>query len=334
MQHNKTLIAAAILAGLGMGTTAANAAESYGKLHLSFGQTKQDTTSTGGASTTSNQFKSHASRFGLKDKKALDNGMEVIGQIEFEIDGMGDVTSTKNDTTGFLKSRNTFIGLKGGFGTVLTGIHDTPHKMATSKVDPFTDTYADYNNIITVANRLGNVIAYLNNFGPVGVAGAYYAGNDSVTGENTGDATSVMVNYSGGPLYLAAAVESYAADNVALTDELKSATVFGASYKFGPAELGVAYEVLAYETRDDEKETYVSGKFKVAEKVKLNAAYGKRSTAAANDAVMTAVGVDYKLDKSAKLYAMYANGKDGGLSHKGKLNGDGTAFVLGAIYKF
>lgn len=334
MQQKTTLIAAAITASLVMGATNANAAEAYGKLHLSFGQTKVDDPSVP-TDATSMQFKSHASRFGVKDSKKLDNGMEVKGQVEFEIDAMGDTTKSSTD---LLKARNTFIGLKGGFGEARLGIHDTPYKIATAKLDPFADTYADYNNIISNDNRGSNVIAYLNEFGPVGVALAYSAGADDANAgeENEADITSAMVNYTGGPLYLTVAVENFAADNAAALNELETATKFGAGYAIGPVDLGLVYETLAYETADDIKETYASLKFKASDAVYIKAAYGMRDdgVSATDDEVMSAVGLDYKLDKSATLYALYANGTDGGLSHKGKLDGDATAFVLGAIYKF
>ena len=336
MQHKKALLAAAITASLAMGATSATAAEAYGKLHLSFGQTKvDDQADVPATDATSTQFKSHASRFGVKDSKKLDNGMEVKGQVEFEIDAAGDTTKSSTD---LLKARNTFVGMKGGFGEVRVGIHDTPHKISTSKLDVFGDTYADYNNIIQNDNRGSNVIAYLNKFGPVGVGLAYSAGADDANAgeENEADITSAMVNYSGGPLYLAVAIENFAADDATDPDELENATKFGVGYSIGPVDLGLVYETLGYETRDDIKETYVSAKFKVADNVKLKAAYGMRDddVSATDDEVLSAVGVDYKLDKSATIYALYANGTDGGLSHKGKLDGDASAFVLGAVYKF
>ncbi len=351
MQHKKALIAAAITAGLAISAGATAETTVYGKIHTSIASISQDD---GVNDTSATAISSHASRVGIKAGKGLENGMEVSAKAEFEMDavsggfskskeyeldydgdGIADETVTDKDNYIF-KARNVYVGLKGGFGEVRVGRHDTPHKLATGQLDPFGDTYADYNNIITVDTRLGNVVAYLNNFGPVGFAAAYYAGDDSVEGENAGDATSAMLNYSAGPLYLAVAAENYAADNDAKTDELETATKFGAGYAIGPVELGLVYETLAYETRDDETETYISAQFKAADNMKLKAAYGMRDddNSDTDDEVMSAVGLDYKLDKSATLYALYANGTDGGLANKAKLAGDGTALALGLVYKF
>jgi predicted porin len=328
MQHKNALIAAAITAALAASVNAHAEVDVYGKIHTSVASVSQDT----GTKTSSVEIKSNASRLGFKSSKDLENGMKISGQAEFEIDAAGDTQKSSSD---LIKLRNTYVGLKGGFGEVRIGNHDTPHKLATANLDPFADTYADYNNIITVDNRLGNVVAYLNNFGPVGVAAAYYAGDDEAANENTNSATSVSINYSAGPLYLAGAIESYA-DTVA--DDLQTASVVGVGYKVGPVDLGLVYQSLAYDGSavKDESETYVSAKFKMDDKNTLKAAYGMRDDgeSATDDEVMTVVGIDHKMDKQASVYALYAAGTDGGLKNKGKLAGDASALSVGFVYKF
>jgi predicted porin len=328
MQHKNALIAAAITAALATSVAVHAEVNVYGKIHTSVASVTSDA----GISYSSTEIKSNASRIGFKSSKALENGMTVSGQAEFEIDAAGD---TQKSSTDLIKLRNTYVGLKGNFGEVRIGNHDTPHKMATADLDPFGDTYADYNNIITVDNRLGNVVAYLNNFGPVGVAAAYYAGDDEVNNENNGSATSVMVNYAAGSIYLAAAVESYA-DTVA--DDLQTATVVGVGYKVSAVDLGLVYQTLAFDGSavKDQSETYLSAKFKMDDKNTLKAAYGMRDdgVSATDDAVMTAIGIDHKMDKQATVYALYAAGTDGGLNNKGKLAGDASALSVGFVYNF
>ena len=331
MQHKKALIAAAITAALAASANVAAETTVYGKIHTSVAAVSEDT---GASDTSATEVRSNASRIGIKSDKAMENGMTIKGQAEFEIDYVGDASKSSDD---LIKLRNTFVGLKGGFGEVRVGMHDTPHKMSTAKLDPFGDTYADYNNIIQNDNRVNNAIAYLNNFGPVGFAVAYAAGEDAVDEENNNDATSVMLNYSAGDLYLSAAVESFSDDvDPAADDELETATKFGAGYTFGPVTLGLVHETLAYETRDDISEIYASLKFKASDSVAIKAAYGERDDdiAATDDETMMAIGVDYKMDKNASVYALYASGEDNGLSKKGKLDGDSSALSLGLVYKF
>ncbi len=331
MQLNNALIAAAVTAALTVSATANAEATVYGKIHTSVASVTSDA----GTEYSATEIKSNASRIGFKSSKMLENGMTFNGQAEFEIDAAGDKTKSSDD---LIKLRNTYVGLKGGFGEVRVGMHDTPHKISTSKLDVFGDTYADYNNIIQNDNRVGNVVAYLNNFGPVGFAAAYAAGADTAAAgnENAGSATSVMVNYSANALYLTAAVETFAADDATNADELENATKVGLGYTVGDLKLGLVYETLAYETSKDVSESYISAKYQMNSTTSLKAAYGMRDDAvsATDDEVMTAVGVDYKMDKQASLYALYANGTDGGLAHKGKLAGDGSALALGLVYKF
>lgn len=330
MQHKNALIAAAITAALAVSATASAEVTVYGKIHTSVASVSSDD---GITDTSSMEIKSNSSRFGLKSAKKLENGMEFKGQFEFEVDAAGD---TQKSSTDLIKLRNTYVGLKGGFGEVRIGNHDTPHKISTARLDPFGDTYADYNNIIQNDNRVGSAIAYLNNFGPIGLAAAYAAGDDSVADENSADATSIMVNYDAGALYLAAAVESFAADDITKPDEMESASKFGLGYKIGAFDLGLVFETLTYETSKDATESYISAKFKMDSKNTLKAAYGTRDDddSTTDDEVLTAIGIDHKMDKQASVYALYAAGTDGGLKKKGGLAGDGSALSVGFVYKF
>lgn len=351
---NHSLLAAAIGTALGFSASATADMTVYGQIHTSVAAISQDTCS---ATVTTNcdysatAVASHASRLGVKANKQMDNGIEAIGVAEFEYDTVdgkyskdytvrnsADTGSTTVTDTQIFKPRNMYVGLKGGFGEVRVGHMDTPHKLATANLDPFGDTYADYNNIITVDNRLGNVVAYVNKFGPVGVAAAYHAGDDSVTAENNKSAASVMANYEANGLYLAAAHEKYGDAPAA---GMETATVAGVGYGFGPVKLGLVYEVLTFNSGagtsiEDETETYASLQWKVTDNGTVKAAYGMRDdgVSATDDEVMTAVGYDHKMDKALSVYALYANGTDGGLANKGKLKGDGSALALGVAYKF
>ncbi len=330
MQHNKALIAAAITAALAVSANVNAETNVYGKIHTSVASVSQDD---GTSNTSATEIKSNASRFGMKSEKKLDNGMTFKGQIELEVDAAGDKTKSSED---LLKLRNTFVGVKGGFGEVRVGMHDTPYKIATSKLDVFGDTYADYNNIIQNDNRVGNAIAYLNKFGPVGIALAYAAGDDNAAGENSGSATSGMVNYEAGPLYVTGAIESFEDTTATTKPNYKDAKKVGLGYKVAGLKLGLVYETLAINDGKRVNETYVNAKYKMNDTTSLKAAYGSRDTRVpgAKEEIMSAVGVDYKMDKQASVYALYANGSDGGLAHKGKLAGDGTALALGLVYKF
>jgi predicted porin len=107
----------------------------YGQMHYSYDYVSalEDEGATG---------VSRESRIGFKGAEDLGGGLKGVWQIEMKV---GDEAP---DYAGETQFRNTFVGLAGGFGTVLAGRHDTPYKISTGKLDPFADRAADYNQIM------------------------------------------------------------------------------------------------------------------------------------------------------------------------------------------
>lgn len=324
LQH--ALVATAVAATLGLGGTAAAETTVYGKIHVSVGHIEQDVA---GVENSSTAVASHASRIGFKADKKLENAMTVVGQVEWEVDTVGDVTGSKDN---LIKARNSYVGLKGGFGEVRVGIHDTPHKISAAKLDPLSDTYADYNNVVLTDTRASNVIAYLNTFGDIRLAVAYSAGKDAVTEENLGSATSAMIAYDTEMLFLSAAYEGF--DDVA-AGAIETSTKLGAGVGFGPVKLGLVYDIEDRKDADDDKALYASLQWKVTGAGTVKAAYGQLDVNGLDDdPTFYALAYDHKLDKAANVYLLYANGSDNGLNPKAKLAGDGSAAVVGMEFKF
>ncbi len=89
---------------------------------------------------------SHSSRVGIKGSSTTTDGLEIIYRFVWQID-MTDEANASND---HIKSREQYVGLKDNWGEVRVGRHDTPYKTAGKKhVEFFSDSWADYNNIIT-----------------------------------------------------------------------------------------------------------------------------------------------------------------------------------------
>ena len=77
---------------------------------------------------------SNSSNIGFRGSEDLGGGLKAIFQIESAIN---------IDTgSGGLGSRNSNVGLSGGWGTVFYGNWDTPYKVITLKADPFFATSA------------------------------------------------------------------------------------------------------------------------------------------------------------------------------------------------
>lgn len=333
IRAKSSLVAAAVVAALGITNVAVAETTVYGKIHVSAGRTTSEEAT---GKITSTQVKSHASRIGFKADKELDNGITAFGKLEYEVDSVGDASKSSVD---LIKARNAYFGLKkGAFGEILAGIHDLPVKMSTGKLDPFGDTYADYNNVLMADDRAPNTIMYKNKFAGFEVAVAYSASKsnkDTPTAgaDNIDAVNSSMINYKNGPVFVSLSTVNYLN---AAPGAIESSPKAGVGLEFGIVKVGLVYEQDRRKDAPDDIAGYASLQLKVFESGSIKAAYGKLKDRdpATLDKSFGAVGYEQKLDKSTSLYALYTKGKNGGLAHKGKLNGDGSAAVIGATYKF
>ena len=142
----KTLISIALALSC-VATAQAKDWEIYGKINVSAQQSDEGEGSFG-------ELKSNASRFGIQGDYALEEGLTLIYQLEWEVDP-SDEANEKN-----IKSRNQFIGLQGAFGTVTAGRHDTALKLSQGKLDLFNDYEADLKSLWKGENRMSDSVAY------------------------------------------------------------------------------------------------------------------------------------------------------------------------------
>ena len=101
------------------------------------------------------KLNSNASRLGVKGKSEIAEGLTLVYKAEFEI--VVDDGDCKGQT---FTQRNIMGGIKGSFGTVWAGKHDTPTKLAQSKIDLFNDLEGDIKNTFEGENRVSNIVAY------------------------------------------------------------------------------------------------------------------------------------------------------------------------------
>ena len=330
----KKLLAIAVAAALVAPAAAMADTTLYGKLHASVGAVKI-TNEAGTTSTSANVVESHSSRFGIKGATALDNGMEATYGLEYGIDLDGDAEKT-NSTSRSLNARNTFVGLKGNFGEVRVGRHDTPAKLATAGQDVFADTYADLSNIIsTDGDRVDNAVAYINKFGSVGFAAAHstdvdLSGQVAPSGDgdrNGGDnANTFMVNYGNGPWYAALG-------HTAVQNTVKK-TNLGLGYK---AEAGHQVNLVMEnskvpDTSAKTKAALINGVYKMGN-VSLKAQYGESKdsgyVAGQNGKEkLTSVGADYSFGKKTSVYLLHSDNKNTNATEDGKARTKATAVGL------
>lgn len=337
----KKLLAIAVAAALVAPAAAMAETTLYGKLHASYGEVKDN------AGNKRTGVESHASRIGIKGSHALNNGLEATYGLEYGINLDGDdgrstygenidSLGKASDSNGFT-SRNQFVGLKGGFGEVRVGKHDTPAKLATAGQDVFADTYADLDNMIAAdGHRVNNAVAYINKVGPVGFAVAHSSGiglkgvgekGDDEKGDNGIDANSAMLNYGNGPWYAGLGYTQ-------VKDTLKGGNL-GLGWKSEAGhQANLIYEKVDYDApaTGDDKNILVNGVAKMGA-VGLKAQYGEGKTTGAGKEKLASVGLDYSLGKKTSVYLLHSQDKNPTRSVAGKTD-KVKATAVGLVTEF
>ncbi len=331
----KSLIALAVAGVVSAPAFAATSnVDVYGKLHVSVSvfddqsNTLEDT-----------QISSNASRIGFKGAEDLGGGLSAIWQIESGVN--------LDEGDGTWASRNSFVGLKGGFGTVMIGNNDTPLKSIGRTIDLFGDTIADSRNVTGVDSdtRAKNSVTY-NSPSFNGLAFAAQYGNSNATGTSgdTADDSIWSLNgtYTNGPLFLGLGysdgdrLEANGVDN-----EWRAA----AGYSFGNFKLVGQYDKSKGDlSTDPDYDSWLVGAAYTMGNFVLKANYMDGDLdGTSNDPKQWTIGADYNLSKRTTVYALYADGEwvtlgagAGGSDRigTGVAGGDISAFSMGVVHSF
>ena len=276
------------------------------------GVTLQDTVLVGGM-----PGNIEGSKIGLKGSEDLGGGLKAIWQIESTID----VDGTAGRGFG---TRNTFVGVSGGFGTVIVGRHDTPEKLSTGSLDMFADQTGDYNQSLTIVDtRENNVIAYISpDYNGFHVAVAAVAGEgDGVVGSTETATQSNISNangfdhwsgaaiYKNGPLHVSGAMTSlkagYAIDlrdvtgqaDTAIGASVTNADIdiyrIGLGYTMGDLKLAAVYQNIDVDGVELFETGYTVGAAYAMGPITIKAQYNERE----NLLKGWTIGADYALSK-------------------------------------
>jgi len=337
----KKLLPLAIAAALAVPAAAMADATVYGKIHAAYDFTDQqiswsdenDDIDWFSFDDTVAQLNSHNSRVGIKGSEDLGNGLKAIYKLEFAVD------IAEDGEGGLVKGRNQYVGLAGGFGTLLVGRHDTPLKMSQGKFDVFNDTYADMKRVIPGEDRLGNVGAYISpDWAGFTFAGAMVAGEegDKAKARALGvdpDLTSVADHYSlaglynNGPFYGALAYNGYDLGVYDANPSMWRATFV---FQTDMYQVGALWSTTDHDTSgvSDSDAWGLSGAFTFAGAHTIKAEYleGDNPVRGINDilangfspdvlvpvpgddkAKQWTIGYDFSFSKRTTLYALYNN---------------------------
>ncbi len=271
----------------------------YGKVHVS-------ATSYDDGAESDVEISSNSSRLGFKGDYELDGGMTAIWKFESGLD----VT----EGNGSFSARNRYLGLKGGFGTVKIGRHDTPMKSVASKMVYFGDTVGDRRSVMGQGSdgsndfneRATSMIMYTTpKMGGFSGTLLYTPDNeDNANNDRDNELVSVGANFATGGLKLMAAYEDQSFDDGTSQDGFR----LGGSYGFDVFEVKAIYESLDGDFAANNRDAYgLGGSMKFgANKVMLQWMSADDSDVG-NDAVdFWALGLSHKLGKATEIYGMYA----------------------------
>lgn len=298
----------------------------YGVLNMSIGSIDADVTNVD----RSTSVTSNSSRFGIKGSEDLGGGLKALWQVESGIN--------LDEQNGTLSNRNSFVGLSGGFGTVLVGNHDTPMKLVHRKVDNFGDTLVDSRNVLGARADTGatmfdlrtrNTIAYVSpNFSGLTVTAAYVTDHESTALStecvanldcNVEDAYSLNAIYENGPLMLGGAYEKHNISTGGLTSDDRDMWRLVGGYTFGNFKVGALYEngsgsaasgvnfAVADRSGWGVFANYAMGNITLKANYLSVDDYGNTTNTAANQWTL---GADYALSKRTTAYALYGKIKN------------------------
>ncbi len=226
--------------------------------------------------------------------------------------------------TNTIGTREAYVGLKGGFGTVLAGRLSTPYKTATVKWDPFLATFMQARGnkgmgggIYGNGSYLANAVAYANKFGPakVVIAAGFDEANDAgaTSPSTTGNhATSVSINAPVGPVEIAVAMlnaSDYGVSTGAAAAD-RNNTKFGVKYSAGAITVAAVVENSDVNS-DDGTYTWLNASYKMGANT-FSLGYGMfaddntgGAAAAARDANYIALGMKHAFSKKVSAHVGY-----------------------------
>jgi predicted porin len=321
----KSLIILAMLALIAgnafAGETCTMETKIYGKIHFSL-ESLNDGDQSG-------LFMSNnSSRIGFKGSRELNETLSAIWQIETKIEWIDGKGST-------WASRNTYAGIKGNFGALKFGYHDTPLKTVGRKFDFFGDTLGDTRNVLDAEmegdsmdldSRFDNVVMYCTpDFDGFSAELAYEMCEKSdydpmtkaIADEETYSDMSMAAYYKAESFMIAGAMQMRPDGKWAGPvddNETQTAMRFGGKYWAEKFALAGLFQSVSNVFGDEDVSYTVmgfGGSFDANETIQIKAQYymGKVSVEGMDDDPafsQLTFGADYNIAKGTAFYALYS----------------------------
>jgi len=241
-------------------------------------------------------------RLGVKASEKLGNGLTAIAKFEWKLD-----TTSGGAATG---QRESFVGLKGGFGTVEAGNLKSAYKYSGGvKYDPFVATLLEARG----ANGMSK-----------GELGSGKYGHNSFMSNNIGYKTPKMGGFSGWATYSPDEGAGTGGDySFGLKFKQKMFEVFlagvenettaggdaikiGGQVKFGNFKVSGQYEQLDLNTASDIDIFFLGGQAKFGNNVVV-AQFGNKDVDGGNDGDYYTLGFIHNMSKKTRVHAGFSS---------------------------
>jgi predicted porin len=197
-----------------------------------------------------------SSLLGVRGTEDLGGGLKAFFQLETAFRADQNNTLPAGGVAQPFGTRNSGVGLQGGWGSVLIGRWDMPYKVATIAIDPYGDLTPS--GITGVLNDGGNfdrrdqnVMQYWSpSWGGFAFRAAVTANEGKTATLNPRD-SGANVTFTRGPVYAFLAWEEH--KDVSATVSKEEGWAGGGSFSFGPVKLGAQYQEYKKSNRSKQK---------------------------------------------------------------------------------
>jgi len=318
----KRFLVAAVAATLVSPLAAQADATVYGNVHVSIDSKDSDADGP--------QMNSNTSAIGVKGKEDLGGGMSALFKAEFQFD-------TTEVSSGALKNRDQWVGLKGAMGTVKFGTMSSNYKMMGGKIDPMYRTRLEGRGFMNMQSglhggasenggRMENALQYVS----PKMGGMNVVFNYSFSG-NTDETMGLGVHYKTKQIiafvdYLD--VQAVNGGNISLPAGSTSEAAFkiGGSYKMDAMTFGLQYESVEDVVGSDV--VFASFNYQLNDNDNIAVTIGDVDLA---DDMGYAVMYNHKMSKRTNVYAGYGDNASTG---DGTTGNDDQDLTFGIRHKF
>ena len=272
---------------------------------------------------------SKGTRLGVRGSEDLGGGMSAIYRFQ------GGMTSVNRPMSGnaFQTNEENWVGLRGGFGTLLLGRSDTAFKKAAVPFRAFTDTLAEPSLNLANFGRDDGI-----HYSSPSIAGGL---NLYLTIAPNGDGTdayfAVAGVYSAGPFLVSAAYETSpeAGSYSAPIGDDESNYSLGAKWNFGQGDVGLIWQAVG---DGDDNVFTLPVNFKVTPNVNLRAAAQYVDLDSGDDWTNFGIGAQYMFSSRTEAFVnIWVDDEVGQTLPQGgtaQVSADSTQFGFGLRHSF